>query len=120
MAAAQDSTAPETPGDENRRRSRRRPLPRVFVAVEDSEESEGFTWAGNAVDINGDGLAMALPPEATEGATVRLTFTLGDTEFARLPAVVVRQDREFGVGALRFGDWPEEARLALLSYLLDR
>lgn len=119
MAASRDSTAPEPGGEENRRRSRRRPLPRVFVAVEDSDQAETFTWAGNAVDINGDGLAMALPPEVEEGTDVLLTFTLDGKEFARLPAVVVRQDREYGVGALRFGEWPEEPRLALLAFLLE-
>jgi hypothetical protein len=91
----------------------------VFVAVEASATSEGFSWAGNAVDINGDGLAMALPPEVEEGTDVLLTFTLDGTEFARLPAAVVRQDREFGGGALEFGEWPEEARLALLGFLLE-
>lgn len=92
----------------------------MFVAVEDEDAAERFTWAGNAVDINGDGLAMALPPEVEEGTRVLLTFTLDGTEFARLPGVVVRQDREFGVAALRFGEWPETARLALLDALLVR
>lgn len=119
MALSEDAAISGS-GEVRRRRSRRRPAPRVFIALEDSEFAEEFAWAGNAVDINGDGVAMAMPPEVEEGSEVLLTFTLEGADFGRLPATVVRQHRDFGVGALEFGEWPERERLALLSYLLER
>jgi hypothetical protein len=108
---------PAVAGD--RRRSRRRLVPDVFVML-GAPTSQKPSWAGNAVDINGDGLGLALPPEVEVGSEVLLSFRLGDTAYERLPATVLRQDREFGVGAVRFGGWPLEARQALLSFLLER
>jgi len=49
---------------------------------------------------------------------VLLTFRLDEqTAFARVPSRVVRKQKGFGVGAVRFASWPESDRLALLSYL---
>lgn len=93
-------------------------VPDVFVMLA-APSAPTPTWAGNAVDINGDGLGLALPPEVEVGIEVLLSFHLGASSFERLPAVVLRQDREFGVGAVRFGAWPLDVRLSLLSYLLE-
>ena len=105
--------------DSNRRRSRRRPLPGVLVALEAPADSEELCWAGNAIDVNGDGLGLALPPEVAVGSEVLLTFHLDGVSYARVPAVVLRHDEGYGVGAVRFAEWPDRVRLALVTYLLE-
>ena len=99
-----------------RRRSRRRGLPGLFVALEAATDSE-LCWAGNAIDVNGDGLGLALPPEVQEDSEVLLTFHLDGVDYQRVPAVVLRRDE--GIGAVRFTEWPDGLRLALVTYLLE-
>lgn len=107
----------QRPGGE-RRRSRRREAYGTFIAIEAPSVSEDFCWSGTLMDINGDGLALTLPPELAPGVKVKLTMGLDqDTHLDRVPAVVVRYEE--GVGAVRFEKWPEEERLKLLSFLLE-
>ncbi len=115
-----DALSKKTAGqaEDERRRSRRREAYGRFVAVEAPSVSEDLCWSGTLMDINGDGMALTLPPELEPGVEVLLTLRLDvDSDLQRVPAVVVRQDE--GVGAVEFGEWPEEDRLKLLSYLLD-
>ena len=103
------------------RRSRRRALPGTFVAIEAPDISGNYCWGARAIDINGDGMRLVLPPELPRGATLLLSMCLDSaTEFDRVPAVVVRQDSEGGNGAVEFRMWPDAARLKLLNFLLER
>ncbi len=103
---------------QERRRSRRREAYGTFIAIEAPSVSEDACWSGTLMDINGDGMALTLPPELKPRAQVFLTLGLDQhTHLERVPAIVVRQ--EDGVGAVEFEEWPEEARLSLLSYLLE-
>ena len=81
--------------------------------------SEELCWSGTLMDVNGDGMALTLPPEIRPGAEVLLSLRLDEnTHLNRVPGVVVRRDG--GVGAVEFGEWSEEDRLKLLSFLLER
>ncbi|HVS62647.1 MAG TPA: hypothetical protein VMT85_03975 [Thermoanaerobaculia bacterium] len=118
MNAAPTNAWRETPlqAADDRRRSRRHPMPGVFVTLGGPLSSRPM-WAGNAVDICEDGLALAMTSEVEVGSDVLVSFELGGTSFERLPAVVLRQDPEYGVGALRFRTWPPRARKALVDHL---
>jgi hypothetical protein len=99
-----------------RRRSRRVPVPELLVTLGGSW-SETPTWAGRAVDISEGGLALAMTPEVEVGRELLVSFELAGTSYERLPAVVLRHDLGFGVGALGFHGWPREARESLASCL---
>lgn len=115
MAAAM--SAQETLDE--RRRSRRRAAYGAYVAIEAPSVDKEMAWSGTLMDINGDGMALTLPPEIKAGVEVLLTVRLDDdTQLDRVPSVVIRV--EDGVGAVRFKEWPEDERLKLLSYLLER
>lgn len=101
-----------------RRRSRREPIATVHVEIRSSPDEEDPQWAGSAVDLNASGMALVLPPELESGARVFLTFQLGKVTFSRVHGDVVRQDA-VGVGAVRFVDWNDEDKLALISYLQE-
>ena len=99
-----------------RRRSRRRSIPRVPVVLESALNPAG-PFVTDALDINCDGLGLVLAPEFQPGTEVLLTFQLDKiTAFYRAPSVVLRQ--EVGVGAVSFAPWPETERSKLFSYLL--
>lgn len=113
-----------------RRRFARKPVPKVFVAVElsdtpatdsgtaVSDAGGGLAWAGSAIDIGPEGLGLTLPDDIPVGAEVLLTFWLDDgTVFSRVPSVVVRKEHGFGLGAVRFHDWDEREIHALETYL---
>ena len=103
-----------------RRRSRRRPLPGNFVAIEAPKLAPDLCWAGSVVDINGDGMGVMLPAEVKPGDEVLLSFRLDDDRMVvRAPSVVLRHEAGIGFGAVRFQPWPEPDRLALVSYLLE-
>jgi hypothetical protein len=113
----------------DRRRFPRRPVPDVVVAVELSDTGRttlsemsdttlGLAWAGSAIDISPEGLALSLPDDIPLGSEVLLTFRLDDeTAFARVPSVVVRKQAGYGLGVVRFGDWRSSDRHALRAYL---
>jgi hypothetical protein len=113
----------------DRRRFPRKPVPEVVVAVElsdtepptlsaASDTGAGLAWAGSAIDISPEGLALSLPEDIPLGSEVLLTFRLDDeTAFARVPSVVVRKQPGFGLGVVRFGDWRSSDRRALSAYL---
>jgi hypothetical protein len=115
-----------------RRSASRVPVPEVIVAVElpeptptasgdRNEDPGGFGWAGSAIDVSGDGLALALPVDIPEGTELLLTFMLDDeTSFSQVPAKVVRTQPGFGLTAVRFRDWTLTDRRALQSYLASR
>lgn len=104
-------------------------MPEVVVAVElsdttssrlsaVSDSSFGLAWAGSAIDISPEGLALSLPEDIPLGSEVLLTFRLDDeTAFARVPSVVVRKQAGYGLGVVRFGDWRSSDRHALRAYL---
>ncbi len=112
-----------------RRHCPRKPVPEVVVAVEISDTdgatvSEvsdtggGLAWAGSAIDISPEGLALTLPEDIPVGSEVLLTFRLDDeTAFARVPSVVIRKQPGFGLGAVRFHGWSRGDRQALGAYL---
>lgn len=112
-----------------RRRFARRPVPELVVAVELSDEQRdslsalsdtpgGLAWAGSAIDVSPEGLSLTLPEDIPVGSEVYLTFRLSDdTAFARVPAVVVRKQQGFGLGAVRFYGWSTAERRALHAFL---
>lgn len=113
----------------DRRRSPRKPVPEVVVAVElsdtagsslsaVSDSSFGLSWAGSAIDISPEGLALSLPDDIPVGSQVLVTFRLDDeTAFARVPSVVVRKQAGYGLGAVRFQNLSTSDRHALRSFL---
>lgn len=112
-----------------RRHCPRKPVPEVVVAVElsdtdgarvpaVSDTQGGLAWAGSAIDISPEGLALALPDDIPVGSEVLLTFRLDDeTAFARVPSVVIRKQPGYGLGAVRFHGWSRTDRQALGAYL---
>lgn len=102
-----------------RRRSRRRVTPGLLVAIEAPRRSPDSCWVGTGLDINGDGLGIALPPDVEVGDEVMLSFQLAGSDLRRVPGVVLRRDDAYGVGAIRFHPWPETERLSLLGFLLE-
>lgn len=101
-----------------RRRSRRRDAYGTYVAIEAPAISKDLCWSGSLMDVNGDGMALTVPPEIEPGTEVLLTLSLDDaTDLHRVPAVVKRVDE--GIGAVEFKEWSEDDRLKLLTYLLE-
>lgn len=112
-----------------RRHWPRKPVPEVVVAVELSDTFDtrpsalsdtpgGLAWAGSAIDISREGLALTLPDDIPVGSEVLLTFRLDDdTAFARVPSVVVRKQTGLGVGAVQFHDWTRSDAQTLGAYL---
>lgn len=104
----------------DRRRSRRRPLAGAYVALEAPSLEPELCWASTVIDVNGDGMGLVLHSDARPGDEVLVSFRLDrDRAVMRAPAVVLRQEGGFGVGAVRFLPWTEDNRLALVSYLLE-
>jgi hypothetical protein len=103
-----------------KRRSRRLAIPDVPVDVSREGESQPG-WTCSAIDINGDGLALTLPPEVAIGDRLRLTFQPdGSTRFDAVPCVVTRQDIATGYGAVEFCGWSEENLIELWAFLVSR
>lgn len=99
-----------------RRRSRRRPIPRVRITIAESGNPV-VTGLADAVDINQDGLGLVLTSDFEPGREILLSFELdGTARFHRLPAVVLRQ--ELGVGAVQFERWSEQERRRLRAHLM--
>ena len=104
--------------DDDRRAFPRRPVPEIFVAVETARHPGHPEWAGSAIDISGGGLSLMLPDQVPVGSELYLTFRLNDgTAFVRVPSTVVRKDTGYCMGAVRFHDWNDGQRLALLASL---
>lgn len=102
-----------------KRRSQRLPIPFVRVEIELAEEPIQVGWAGSAIDINCDGMALMLPSDLGPGRPLMLSFsTHDDTSFKRVPARVVRYDAATGSGAVEFSDWNTDDTLALLNFLV--
>lgn len=98
------------------RRTRRRSIHGVLVALDIPTLAE-HPWVVDAIDINGSGMGLVLPPEVPEGTEVYLSFKLGEeTEFSRLPATVRHQVGTSG--GVRFAEWPVSERLKLLEWLV--
>jgi hypothetical protein len=103
-----------------KRRSRRLPIPGIPVDVNLEGEAE-TRWSCAAIDINGDGMALALPPELETGTRLRLSFEPDEaTVFHAVPCLVVRQDRAGGYGAVLFTSWSEENLVQLWAFLVSR
>lgn len=114
----QEDTNPSLQGAEeiSRRRVRRYPIHGVLVAI-DAPDVAPHPWVVDAIDINGNGLGLVLPPELEEGIEVRLSFQLTDgPDFSRMPATVLH--RLGSSGGMRFANWPDRERLKLLEYLV--
>jgi hypothetical protein len=102
-----------------KRRSRRLPIPEVRVDVALEGEAEP-RWTCSAIDINGDGMALALPPDVPPGARLRLTFQPDPlTSFLAVPCLVMRQDPATGYGAVEFTGWSEENLIELWAFLVS-
>ena len=102
--------------DPSRRHRLRTPIHGLLVAI-DAPEIAGDPWVVDAIDINSRGLGLVLPPELPAGASVLLSFRLGENlEFSRMPATVLH--RLTVSGAVRFDAWPDSERLKLLEYLV--
>lgn len=97
------------------RRSLRRPIAGVLVAI-DAPEVADRPWVVDAIDVSADGMGLVLPPELAEGTRVELSFKLGDAEFARLPALVTH--RLGTSGGVHFDPWPDPDRLRFLEFLV--
>ncbi len=98
------------------RRSRRRPIAGVLVAIDAPGIAEK-PWVVDAVDINADGMGLVLPRDLQAGSHVQLSFQLDEAaSFARVPAVVLH--REGPTGGVRFLSWDSGERLKLLEYLV--
>ena len=99
------------------RNTRRRPIHGVLVAL-DAPTVADQPWVVDAIDINGSGMGVVLPPEIPEGTDILLSFKLAEeVEFSRMPASVRHQ---VGLsGGLRFGPWPASERLKLLEWLVQ-
>jgi len=103
-----------------KRRSRRLPIPGVRVDVTPEGEAEAF-WTCSAIDINGDGMALTLPPELPVGTRLRLSFQPDDgTTFDAVPCMVLRQDPAGAHGAVVFSAWSEENVIELWAFLAER
>jgi len=102
-----------------KRRSRRLPLPGVRVEVSREGEPEP-SWMCSAIDINGDGLALILPPDVGPGTRLRLSFQPdAETSFHSVPSIVTRQDPATGYGAVEFSGWSEENLIELWAFLVS-
>lgn len=100
-----------------KRRSRRLPIPGVSVDVTLEGEADN-RWTCSAIDINGDGMALTLPPDVAIGTRLRLSFRPDETtEFDAVPCVVIRQDLVGGHGAVMFYGWGEESVIELWAFL---
>jgi len=98
------------------RRSRRRPIVGVLVAIDAPGIAEK-PWVVDAVDINADGMGLVLPRDLQAGSQVQLSFQLDEAaSFARVPAEVMH--REGPTGGVRFLSWEAGERLKLLEYLV--
>jgi hypothetical protein len=103
----------------SKRRSRRLPIPGVRVDVAREGEAEP-RWTCSAIDINGDGMALSLPPDLPPGARLRLTFQPdAKTSFHAVPCLVSRQDPATGYGAVEFAGWSEESLIELWAFLVS-
>ena len=103
----------------SKRRSRRFPIPGVRVDLASEGEAEP-RWTCSAIDINGDGMALSLPPDVAPGTRLRLTFKADEmTSFHAVPCLVTRQDPASGYGAVEFVDWSEESLLGLWAFLVS-
>lgn len=99
------------------RRRRRLPIPGTLVAI-DAPEVSNQPWVVDAIDINGHGIGLVLPPEVPEGTHVLLSFSLGDDyEVAQVPGIV--RHRDGTSGGVSFGAWRQEDRLHLLAFLVE-
>jgi len=115
----QPPAAPSETAARPRRQAGRLPISGLLVAI-DAPEVASEPWVVDAIDVNSQGMGLVLPPELPPGTAVALSFKLGDGfEGSRLPAEVLHW-RSDGVGAVRFGRWPEAQRLELLEYLVGR
>jgi hypothetical protein len=95
-------------------------MPGVRVDVTPEGEAEP-RWTCSAIDINGDGMALTLPPDLAPGTRLRLAFQPDeDTAFHAAPCVVLRQDLAGGYGAVLFNSWSEENVIALWAFLSSR
>jgi hypothetical protein len=98
------------------RRSRRRPIAGVLVAIDAPGIAEK-PWVVDAVDINADGMGLVLPRDLQAGSQVQLSFQLDEAaSFARVPAEILH--REGPTGGVRFLPWEAGERLKLLEYLV--
>ena len=102
----------------SKRRSRRLPIPDVRVDLVPEGEAEA-RWTCSAIDINGDGMALSLPPDITPGTRLRLNFSPDAvTSFYAVPCLVTRQDPATGYGAVEFAGWSEENLIQLWAFLV--
>lgn len=111
-----DDATPAPSSDLAERRRRRLPIHGVLVAI-DAPDLAAEHWVVDAIDINGGGMGLVLPPEVPQHTQVLLSFQLEESlVFSRVPARV--QHREGVSGGVRFEPWPSDQRLALLEFLV--
>lgn len=111
---------PEPGGDlplrGERRLTRRVEILGALVDVEVLGGTVALRFPVFALDLNVDGMGLALPAEAASGARVAMTFQLAaDFRLVGVEGKVVynRGDR----AGIRWVGWEEEERLRLLEYL---
>ncbi len=121
-SSSQIPSRPET-GRENSKNTERRLTRRVEIrsALIDvellTEPRRRFPVFG--VDLNADGIGLALPADVVVGTPLRLTFVLSaDSRFVGVDAEVVH-NHALSCGA-RFRRWNDDDRLRLLEYLDSR
>jgi hypothetical protein len=119
VSTSHRSTNRSTPASETDRRAfPRHPVPEVFVAIETAGTPGQPEWASSAIDISPEGLALMVPDSVSIGSKLYLTFRLPDgTSFVRVPSTLIRKERGYCMGAVRFHDWSDGERLLLLAYL---
>ena len=94
-------------------------MPFVKVEIELDQRPVQVGWAGYAIDINCDGMALMLPDGVSPGCPLMLSFRPNrDVAFRRVPARVVHYEASTGWGAVEFANWSTADTLALLSFLV--
>lgn len=105
------------PKTESTRRSTRRVAIHGVLVALDAPNVATRPWVVDAIDLNGSGMGLVLPPELPEGTEVKLSFKLSaEVELSQMPAVVRHQ--EGSSGGVVFAVWPQSERLKLLEWLV--
>jgi len=98
-----------------RRLTRRVAIPGAIIDVEYPVGTDRH-FAVFGIDLNADGIRLALPAEVASGEVVRMTFQLdAHCRLAGVDGRVVHSGG--GAAGVRFVGWSDDDRLALIEFL---